>query len=129
MIRIIVGYIFLGIGSLFLLLSAIGIIRLPDVYNRLQAGTKAATLGALSALFGVGIIEPEWFWKCFVIAIFILLTNPVSSHAIARASYKAGVKLWKGSVVDKYKDYNKEENEKSENQANNKEKANKKAKI
>ena len=129
MIHIIVGYIFLGIGSLFLLLSAIGIIRLPDVYNRLQAGTKAATLGALSALIGIGIIEPEWFWKCFVIAIFILLTNPVSSHAIARASYKAGVKLWKGSVVDKYKDYNKEEDGEGEGEEDNKEKDNKKAKI
>ena len=104
MIHVIVGEVFLGIGALFLLLSAIGIIRLPDVYNRLQAGTKASTFGALFSTIGVGIIEPSWFWKCLVIAIFILLTNPVSSHAIGRASYKAGVKLWKGSVVDKYKD-------------------------
>jgi len=109
MIHIIVGDIFLGIGALFLLLSAIGIIRLPDVYNRLQAGTKASTFGALFSIIGVGIIEPSWFWKCLVIAIFILLTNPVSSHAIGRASYKAGVKLWKGSVVDKYKDMEDEE--------------------
>jgi len=106
MIHTTVGYIFLGIGAIFLLLSGVGIIRLPDVYNRLQAGTKASTFGALFSIIGVGIIEPTWFWKCFVIALFILLTNPVSSHAIGRASYKAGVKLWKGSVVDKYKDEN-----------------------
>ena len=110
MIHLIIGYIFLGIGAIFLFLSALGIIRLPDVYNRLQAGTKASTFGALFSVIGVGIIEPTWFWKCFVIALFIVLTNPVSSHAIARASYKAGVKLWKGSVVDKYKDYDKDHN-------------------
>ncbi len=109
MIHTIVGYVFLGIGAIFLFLSGLGIIRLPDVYNRLQAGTKASTFGALFSIIGVGIIEPTWFWKCFVIALFILLTNPVSSHAIGRASYKSGVKLWKGSVVDKYKDENEED--------------------
>ncbi len=98
-------------GAIFLFLGALGILRLPDVYNRLQAGTKATTLGAFSAIIGAGLVEPEWFPKALIIAVFILMTNPISSHALARASYRRGVKLWKGSVVDRYGPYLKEKEE------------------
>ncbi|MCD6588817.1 MAG: monovalent cation/H(+) antiporter subunit G, partial [Candidatus Fermentibacteraceae bacterium] len=76
-----------------------------DVYNRLQAGTKCTTLGAFLTIVGVGIMEPAWFWKTLVIAVFILITNPISSHAIGRASKKSGVKLCDRSVVDKSRDF------------------------
>jgi len=95
-------------GALFLFLGALGIFRLPDVYNRLQAGTKATTLGAFGAIIGVGVLRPEWLPKAIIIAVFILLTNPISSHALARASYRKGIKLWHRSVVDKYGPYLKE---------------------
>jgi multicomponent Na+:H+ antiporter subunit G len=98
-------------GSIFLFLGALGIFRLPDVYNRLQAGTKATTLGAFSSIVGIGLMEPAWFPKAFIIALFLLMTNPISSHALARASYRRGVKLWKGSVVDKYGPYLREKKE------------------
>ncbi len=88
------------IGSLFLFLGALGVYRFPDVYNRLQAGTKSTTLGALSLILGVGLAEPAWLPKALVLMLFILLTNPVSSHAIGRASYKSGYPLWEGSIVD-----------------------------
>ena len=101
----IIGYVIAGIGVAFLFLGALGVFRLPDVYNRLQAGTKCTTLGAFLSIIGVGIIEPAWFLKCLVIAVFILLTNPISAHALARASYKSGVKLWDKSVVDKCKEF------------------------
>lgn len=45
-------------------------------------------------------MQPEWFWKCLLIAVFVLVTNPISSHAIARASKKSGVPLCDKSVVD-----------------------------
>jgi len=99
------GLIVTGIGAFFLMLGNFGVLRLPDVYNRIQAGTKCTTFGAFFTIMGVGMIQPMWFWKCLLIALFILITNPVSSHAIARASKKAGVKLCDRSVIDKSKDF------------------------
>ena len=101
----ILGVIITGIGTLFLLLGNLGVLRLPDVYNRIQAGTKCTTLGAFLTILGVGIMEPSWFWKALLIAVFVLVTNPISSHAIARASRKSGVALCEQSVVDKTKDF------------------------
>ncbi|MCD6087579.1 MAG: Na+/H+ antiporter subunit G [Candidatus Hydrothermae bacterium] len=103
--NVIVGEILLVIGAIFLFLGSLGIFRLPDVYNRLQAGTKCTTLGAFSTVLGVGFIEPHWMVKSLLVGVFLLLTNPVSAHAIGRASYRIGVKLWKGSVVDKLGEY------------------------
>ena len=100
-----IGIIITGIGVIFLFLGSLGIWRLPDVYNRLQAGTKCTTLGSFFTIVGVGIMEPEWFWKTLIISIFILLTNPISNHALGRASRKVGVKLYDGSVVDKSKEF------------------------
>ena len=89
------------VGTVFLFLGSLGVLRLPDVYNRLQAGTKCTTLGAFLTIIGVGLMEPSWFPKCLLIALFILLTNPISSHALGRAGRKSRVPLWEGSVVDK----------------------------
>ena len=104
-----VGVIVTGIGALFLFLGNFGILRLPDVYNRIQAGTKCTTFGTFFATIGIGIIQPEWFWKCLLIAIFVLVTNPISSHAIARASKKSGVSLCDRSVVDQTKEFEEKE--------------------
>ncbi len=97
-----IGYVLIGIGSIFLLLGALGIVRMPDLYNRIQAGTKATTLGALSSIIGVGLVNPDWFFKTLIIAIFIILTNPIGSHSIARSSYKNGIKPIITSDVDEY---------------------------
>ncbi|VAW29594.1 Na(+) H(+) antiporter subunit G [hydrothermal vent metagenome] len=86
----IIGGIFLVVGSTFLFLGGLGIYRMPDIYNRLQAGTKATTLGAMSLILGVGILEPSWIWKSLIIIIFIAYSNPISSHALARATYRRG---------------------------------------
>ncbi len=99
------GAIITGIGIMFLFLGNLGILRLPDVYNRVQAGTKCTTLGAFLTIIGVGIMQPGWFWKTLIIAVFILVTNPISSHAIARASLKAKVSLCDRSVVDKTEEF------------------------
>ncbi|MCK5833649.1 Na+/H+ antiporter subunit G [bacterium] len=99
------GLVITGIGVVFLMLGNFGILRLPDVYNRIQAGTKCTTFGAFFTIVGVGILQPDWFWKCLLVAVFILITNPISSHAIARASKKAGVRLCDQSVIDKSEEF------------------------
>ena len=104
-----VGIIVTGIGVVFLFLGNFGILRLPDVYNRIQAGTKCTTFGTFFTTIGIGIIQPEWFWKCLLIAIFVLVTNPISSHAIARAANKSGVSLCDRSVVDQTKEFEEKE--------------------
>ncbi len=106
----IAGEILVLIGSIFLFLGALGIIRMPDVFNRLQAGTKATTLGALSLILGIGFMNSGYLWKSIVLIIFIVLTNPISSSTIARASYKLKVPMFKGTVIKtEKKDFLKEE--------------------
>jgi multicomponent Na+:H+ antiporter subunit G len=103
----IIGIIITGIGVLFLFLGCLGILRMPDVYNRVQAGTKCSTLGACFTIIGVGIMQPEWFWKTLIIALFVLISNPISSHALGRASRKNGVSLCDKTVLDKTNDFKK----------------------
>jgi multicomponent Na+:H+ antiporter subunit G len=99
-----IGYIFIIMGLLFDIFGCIGLIRLPDVYNRLQASTKAVTLGTCGILFGVFI--SCGFNGCGIKALLailaILLTAPTAAHALSRAAHKTGVKLWARSVVDTY---------------------------
>ena len=101
----IIGITITAIGTIFLFLGSLGVLRLPDVYNRLQAGTKCTTLGAFLTIVGVGITQPGWLPKTLVIALFILTTNPISNHALGRASRKSGVSLCDRSVVDKAKQF------------------------
>lgn len=96
-----VADLFLLFGAMFLFLGALGLIRMPDVYNRIQAGTKAVTLGAMGILIGIGFMYPQWWPKLLLIMGFILLTNPVSSSAIARAFYIAGIRPWHSSYNHK----------------------------
>jgi multicomponent Na+:H+ antiporter subunit G len=85
-------------GALLCLLAALGILRMPDVYNRIQAGTKSVTLGAVSFLLGIALLHPDWWAKVLCIGGFILFTSPVGSSTIARAVYLAGVRPWQASV-------------------------------
>ncbi len=89
------GDILILIGALFMFLGSLGLLRMPDVYNRIQAGTKAVTLGSLAILLGVALIEPAWSVKLLLIALFILLTSPVGSSTIARAALLTGFKPWR----------------------------------
>ena len=102
----IIGYIFIGIGLLFDIFGCIGLLRLPDVYNRLQATTKCVTLGTCSILLGTIIIKgaSSTSMKALLCIIFLLLTAPVAAHALARGAHIAGVKLWEKSVCDKYEE-------------------------
>jgi multicomponent Na+:H+ antiporter subunit G len=110
------GYILILAGSLFLFLGALGLFRMPDVYNRLQAGTKATTLGALSAIIGVGMVETDWFLKTLIIAVFILMTNPIGSHSIARAARLSRIAVEKITAQDKYQENYLNNNQKGSDQ-------------
>jgi multicomponent Na+:H+ antiporter subunit G len=88
-------------GSVFLMLGALGVLRMPDLYNRMQAGTKATTLGSILTLLGIGLYRPDWLLRMLILIAFIAITNPLSSHALARAAHFARIPLTKGSVVDK----------------------------
>lgn len=98
---------------LFDLIGCIGLIRLPDVYNRLQASTKTVTLGTCIILIGVAVMSGGSSYisikiKAILCLALILITAPTAAHALARGAYSFGVKLWEGSVVDKYGEDQKE---------------------
>jgi len=85
----IVSYIFLTIGGLFFLLGGLGVFRMPDTFNRIQAGTKATTLGAFSIMIGIAFANPSWIAKTIIIIVFIAISNPIGSSAIAKATYNS----------------------------------------
>jgi multicomponent Na+:H+ antiporter subunit G len=89
-------------GSGFALLAAVGVLRMPDVFTRMQASTKASTLGLACLLMGAALQLGDFasFIRAASIGAFILLTTPVAAHVIARASYLADVPLWGGTVLD-----------------------------
>jgi len=113
MILTYIGYFFTFVGALFLFLGALGIYRMPDFYTRIQAGTKASTMGAMSLLLGVAFLEPDWWIKMMAMAIFIGISNPLSSHAIARASHKHKVKPLSPEQIDALDEIDTEKEEKA----------------
>lgn len=90
------------LGSLFVFLAGVGIIRMPDTYLRMAVTTKAATLGVGLILIAAAIYFHDLSTTTRVLAIilFILLTAPVGAHLIGKASYIVGNKLWEKSIMD-----------------------------
>ena len=99
----IIGAIITLLGSLVLLVAALGLLRMPDVYNRLQVGTKSSTLGTIMTFFGLFLIMPQWWGKLIMLVVFVMVTNPVSSHVLARAAHFIKIPLTKRTIVDKLK--------------------------
>jgi multicomponent Na+:H+ antiporter subunit G len=113
----IIIYIFLIIGVFFNFLAGFGLLRFPDVYTRLHAGTKCTTFGSIFITGSVIILGLKMWYLGNVdgsvlsihtagALIAILLTNPTGAHAIARAAHKSGVKPV-GAVVDGLEKFNK----------------------
>jgi len=94
--------ILLILGASFLLLAAVGIARMPDLFSRMQTAAKAATLGAgcivLAAALHFGSAGVTV--RVLLITAFLFLTAPIAAHVIARAAYFVGVPLWEGTIVD-----------------------------
>ena len=110
----IISVIFMFIGSLFYLLGSLGIVRFPDLYTRLHASTKTVVIGACGIMFGAILLKgiSAASAKALLTLIFLLLTAPTISHAIARAGYYSGVKMCPESVRDDYESYVFEEKKK-----------------
>ena len=91
------------VGLAFSLSGAVGIVRMPDLYSRIQCSSKTITMGAVPVLIalvvGEGLVS-SYASRALLTGFLLLLLNPASSHALARAAYKAGVPMWSGAVRD-----------------------------
>jgi len=97
----IAGACFLA-GATLALLAGVGVLRMPDVFTRMQASTKASTLGLAFLLVGLTIVQPDLaiVMRAGIIGVFMMLTSAVAAHVIARAAAMTGAPLWEGTKVD-----------------------------
>ncbi len=105
------------IGTLFMVVAGVGLLRMPDLMLRMSATTKAATLGAGCILLGTAIYfqDAATITRSSAAILFIFLTAPVAAHVIGRAAYFDKIPLWEGTVVDELRDkYNKDASEGSQ---------------
>lgn len=101
--KTIIFIVLASIGLAFSLSGAVGILRMPDLYSRIQCSSKTVTMGALPALVALVVgegIDSSYASRALLVAVLLLVVNPAASHALARAAYKAGVPMWQGAVRD-----------------------------
>ena len=99
-----IGSILVLLGAVFHFSPGLGMLRMPDAYTRMQAGTKASTLGNTLVLAGLAFYHPSWSLKLLIIVYFVLMTNPISSHALARAAYSIRIPLAGNTGIDALRD-------------------------
>lgn len=97
-----VAAILVAAGTALLFIAAVGTLRLPDLFLRMSATSKASSLGASCLLLALAAASGDVGIAVRAVAgtIFLLLTTPVAAHMIGRAAYLSGVPLWKGTVRD-----------------------------
>ncbi|MBB4285092.1 monovalent cation/H(+) antiporter subunit G [Roseospira goensis] len=90
------------LGGAFCLVAAIGVVRMPDVYTRMHASTKAGTLGVglLAVALAVGSPVGTVTVKAIAVVVFLIATAPIGAHLIGRAAYRSGVPFWPGTVIE-----------------------------
>lgn len=100
----IIASIFLLSGTTFMLIASVGIIRLPDFYIRMSVVTKASTVGLALLLTGIGIYFDtlDIIIKVIAIAVFIVLSSPISSHIIVKAASFIRVPFWDKTDLSDY---------------------------
>lgn len=93
-----------------MLVGSIGIIRLPDFYSRTHSASKSDTLGIIFVILGLVIYEGfnQSSFKLILVLLFIALSNPIGSHALARAAMKKGLIPFFSSNDNKNKSVNEE---------------------
>lgn len=101
----ILSLITIGVGMIFMFLAGVGILRMPDLYQRMSATTKVATMGVGSMLFAAAVHFDDLgiTVRAMATVAFILLTAPVSAHVLGRVAYISGVPMWEGSITDELK--------------------------
>lgn len=104
--RIIVDILLIG-GCFFALAGVVGMIRMPDVFCRMQSSTNIATLGTIGIILGGAVYAFSkgsigMGVKTLIIGVFIILTNPIGGHAICRAAYRYGIRPDKKYICDEY---------------------------
>ncbi|WP_417516841.1 monovalent cation/H(+) antiporter subunit G [Marinobacter sp.] len=105
MIEVIVSALLLA-GAAFMLLAAVGILRLPDLPTRMHASTKAGAMGAIFTMGAVAFYfaDSVVFARALAIVVFILITSPIAAHVIGRAGYFTGTPLWSGTIKDELRE-------------------------
>ena len=93
-------------GALFMLVAAIGVVKLSDVYMRMHAITKAASLGAILMLAAVVLWYPQWIVgiEALMVVLFVILTSPIGAHMLSRVAYRMKVPMGDGYVIDELKE-------------------------
>ncbi|GGD27146.1 monovalent cation/H(+) antiporter subunit G [Aureimonas glaciei] len=101
LLTILAGVLVLA-GAAFAAIAGVGILRLPDLFTRMHAASKAGSVGVGLMLLALALVANETAEALRAIAaiLFFLLTTPISAHLLAKAAYAAGYPLWKGSVLD-----------------------------
>ncbi len=99
---VMIAFVLAALGVLFILLAAVGILRLPDLYTRMHASSKAATLGAILVLLSVAVHfgGPAVWVRCLLIVVILFMTAPIAAHMIARAAYIAQVRPSPDTRID-----------------------------
>ncbi|MEZ5790539.1 MAG: monovalent cation/H(+) antiporter subunit G [Nitratireductor sp.] len=94
------------VGSFFALTAALGLVRLPDVYSRMHAASKAGTMGSGLMMIALALVADDLATVTRAVAglVFFLLTAPIAAHLLAKAAYSVGYKLWEKSVLDEMSD-------------------------
>jgi multicomponent Na+:H+ antiporter subunit G len=89
-------------GATLMLLAAVGVVRMPELFSRMQAATKASVLGTGCTLLAVAVYYADLAiaTRVILIMLFLLLTAPISAHMLGRAAYFVGLPLWEGTTLD-----------------------------
>jgi multicomponent Na+:H+ antiporter subunit G len=100
--QLIISTLLISIGAFFILVAGLGLVRMPDLFLRMSASTKAATLGVGCTLLGAAFYFGDFATviRAGAIIIFLLLTAPVAAHLLGRAAYQDGVPLWVNTRFD-----------------------------
>ncbi|MBS3811927.1 MAG: monovalent cation/H(+) antiporter subunit G [Halanaerobiales bacterium] len=106
-LRIIIAYLIMSAAILFAVITAVGLIRFPDVYTRIHASAVVLTMSAVMLSIGVAIYVWEFYLsiKILLVGLIFLITNPLATHAIARASYRRKIAIPQVKSIDEYSGY------------------------
>lgn len=102
----IAGMILMGLGTLFSFAMTVGMLRFPDAYTRLHAGTKGLTIGGGLILLGAAAYAPSIVFglRILLVGVFLLITNPIATQSIARANYRVE-RARHHMVLDEYQEF------------------------